>query len=112
MGLMDDLAKMATDALGDALGGEGLGKVALSHLGGDAGLQGVLNQLQQGGLAEQVQSWLGNGHNLPISPEQISSVLGNSQLVELAGKVGVTPDQVSGFLAQHLPSLADKLPKA
>jgi uncharacterized protein YidB (DUF937 family) len=35
-------------------------------------LQGIVNQLQQGGLGAQVQSWLGSGSNLPVTPDQAS----------------------------------------
>ncbi len=112
MSLLDNLVKMATDALGGLPGGEAMVQKAVSHLGGDNGLQGVLEQLQQGGLGDQVKSWVGSGSNLPISPEQIASVLGNTQVTELAEKFGVQPEAVSNFLADQLPGLADKLPKA
>ena len=39
-------------------------------------LQGLVAQLQQNGLGEQVSSWLSNGPNLKVTPEQIKSALG------------------------------------
>ena len=34
-------------------------------------LSGSVNQLQQGGLTTQVQSWLGNGANMPVTADQL-----------------------------------------
>jgi hypothetical protein len=42
-------------------------------------LNGLLAQLQQGGLGAQVQSWLGNGANMPITADQLKAALGNSR---------------------------------
>jgi uncharacterized protein YidB (DUF937 family) len=55
-------------------------------------LQGLVAQLQQGGLGNQVQSWLGNGANLPVSPDQLRAALGSDQVSELAQHFGVSPD--------------------
>src|ERR1700694_2960724 len=51
-------------------------------------LQGLVAKLQQGGLNEQVQSWLGNGANLPVTADQIRSALGNQQVQQLAQHLG------------------------
>jgi hypothetical protein len=55
-------------------------------------LQGIVNQLQQGGLGPQVQSWLGSGANLPVTPDQIRTALGNEHVRLLAQHLGVDPD--------------------
>jgi len=75
MGLLDNVG----DALRGVLGQQGADapdvlSTALPHLGG---LQGMITALQQGGLASQVQSWLGNGSNLPVTAEQIRDALGS-----------------------------------
>lgn len=71
-------------------------------------LQGLANQLQQGGLANQVQSWLGNGANMPVSPDQLRAALGGEQLTQLARQFGVSPDAVLKLLSDHLPGIIDK----
>ena len=43
-------------------------------------LQGLVNQLQQGGMGDQVKSWLGDGANMPVSPDQIRAALGSDQV--------------------------------
>jgi uncharacterized protein YidB (DUF937 family) len=70
-------------------------------------LQGLVNQLQQGGLGPQVQSWLGSGANMAITPDQLRAALGNDQVKELAGHFGVPLDQALNLLAQHLPAAVD-----
>jgi hypothetical protein len=71
-------------------------------VGGEQGLQGLVQQFTQGGLGEVVQSWVGTGQNLPISGEQIAKVLGNGQLAQLAQQFGLNPDTVAAQLAQVL----------
>jgi uncharacterized protein YidB (DUF937 family) len=71
-------------------------------------LQGLAEQLQQGGLGAQVKSWLGNGANLPVSPEQIQSALNSDQLKQLAQQFGVSPDAVTQLLAKYLPTAVDQ----
>jgi len=72
------------------------------------GLQGLVTQLQQNGLDEQVRSWLGNGPNMNVTPEQIESVLGTEQLQKLATHFGIPLDAASKFLAEHLPNAVDQ----
>lgn len=91
-----------------ALGGGdrgGLNLESLSGLIGNGGLNDIVGALSQGGLQDVVQSWLGNGANLPISAEQIQSVLGSEQVSQLAQNLGVNPAQI----ADVLPGLIDKL---
>jgi uncharacterized protein YidB (DUF937 family) len=71
-------------------------------------LQGLVDQLRQGGLGDQVKSWLGDGQNIKVSPEQIQSALGNEQLQQLASHFGISLDAVSKLLAEHLPAAVDQ----
>ena len=73
------------------------------------GLEGLIRSFQQGGLGDIVNSWVANGRNLPVSSEQIESVLGSSALQDLAAQLGVSPQQASGSLADVLPQLIDQM---
>ncbi len=73
------------------------------------GLEGIIRSFRQGGLGDIVNSWVANGQNLPVSGEQIESVLGGSALQDLAAQLGVSPQQASGSLADVLPQLIDQL---
>ncbi len=75
----------------------------------NGGLQGLVQTFQQGGLGEIVNSWVSQGQNLPISAEQIQSVLGGSSLSSIASQLGVSQEQASGSLASMLPQLIDSL---
>jgi uncharacterized protein YidB (DUF937 family) len=73
------------------------------------GLAGLIQSFQNGGMGEIVKSWVSTGQNLPVSAEQIQSALGSEQISNLAAQIGVSPDQMSGQLAQYLPQVVDKL---
>jgi uncharacterized protein YidB (DUF937 family) len=109
MGFLDTIGGALKGALGqtDATSLPALLSAALakSNLGD---LQGLAARLQQGGLGDQVQSWLGNGANLPVRPEQLQAALGSDQLKQLAGHFGLPVDSVSKLLAEHLPTIVDQ----
>lgn len=71
-------------------------------------LPGLVAALEKGGLGPQVQSWLGNGQNMPITADQLKAVLGNAQVQEFARHMGLPVDQVLQLMAQYLPEIIDK----
>jgi len=71
-------------------------------------LQGLVAKLQQGGLNAQVQSWLGNGTNLPITADQLRSALGNQQVQQIARQLGLPVDEALKVVAEHLPTAVDQ----
>ncbi|WP_255988275.1 YidB family protein [Chitinolyticbacter albus] len=100
------------EQLGNLLGGgasEGFGAVISDVLAQQGGVAGLVEKFQQGGLGELAQSWVGTGGNLPISAEQIQSVLGSDAVTQIAGKLGIDPQQASNLVAQHLPGIVDQL---
>ena len=106
MGLFDGLSGMLENAINSHAGGlSGLMSDAFKGVGG---LDGVVAKLNDAGLGPQVNSWLGKGDNVPISADEISSVLGNAQLQQLAAKLGIPMDQVAGVLATQLPAAVDQ----
>ena len=74
-------------------------------------LNGLVTQLQQSGLGPQVQSWLGNGANQPITADQLKAVLNNAQIQEMARHLGLPVDAALNMLAQHLPNVVDQASK-
>jgi uncharacterized protein YidB (DUF937 family) len=94
-------------ALGDLLGGllgGGAGATA-----GTGGLGGLLEQFQRAGFAEQANSWVGTGQNLPISPDAISQVFGSDALSQIAAQAGISAAQASEGLSQLLPEVVDRM---
>jgi uncharacterized protein YidB (DUF937 family) len=121
MGLFDSVISAVSSQV-QGQGGEGLQglmgmlgnqpqllQAASSLLGGEGGLQGLIAKFQQGGLGDVVSSWVGKGENLPITGEQLSSVLGNDTLAGLASKFGINTSELAGQLSSVLPGVVDKL---
>lgn len=86
-------------------------KSALSGLSGSGegiDLSGLLGSLNSSGLAEIAQSWLGDGANQAISPEQIGDVVGQDKLADFASKLGLSVEEAQGGLSEALPQMVDK----
>jgi len=96
---------LLNDMLGAASGPGGFDIEKLAGQLGDGGLEGIVAKFQQGGMGEIVQSWIGTGGNLPISADQIQSVLGSEQVQGLTKAMGIDSSQ----LASALPGLIDQL---
>ena len=69
---------------------------------------GLLKQLQEGGLQKQVDSWLGNGQNAPVSENQLKDALGNEQLRQIARQLGLPVDEVLDKLSKYLPEAVNQ----
>jgi uncharacterized protein YidB (DUF937 family) len=109
MGLLDQLGGSLKGVLGSVAAAEAPALISAALAKTNMGnLQGLVDQLQQGGLGEQVKSWLGNGTNLQVTPEQIQNALGNDQVKQLAQHFGVSLDAVTKLLADHLPAVVDQ----
>jgi uncharacterized protein YidB (DUF937 family) len=112
MSLLDSVLKAATGAA-PALDGSqsSLASAALSMLSSSqtGGISGLAEQFAAQGLGHIISSWIGTGQNLPISAEQLQSVLGSQQVQAIAAKVGLSPEAVNVGLAQVLPQIVDHL---
>jgi uncharacterized protein YidB (DUF937 family) len=109
MGLFDQIIGAVSGQQGES-GGSLLGSVLQMVTNPkNGGLSGLLQTLQQGGLAEAAKSWVSTGQNLPVSAEQIESALGNDTVKNLAAQLGLNTEQMSGHLAELLPQVVDKL---
>jgi uncharacterized protein YidB (DUF937 family) len=72
--------------------------------GGTGGLGGLLSRFQQAGLGHVADSWVGNGPNQPISPDQLHDVLGEERVRSMADQAGMAPTDFLSQLSQHLPN--------
>ena len=73
------------------------------------GLGGLVNKLQQGGLGDVVNSWVGSGQNQPVSPSQLGSALGPSILKTVSQVTGLSEDDLTKQLSQVLPGVVNGL---
>lgn len=107
MGLFDSIAGAVLGKVGGEQGG--MAQVAMEMFNQNGGLNGILDKFKEGGLGEAAASWVGKGENMSISADQISSVLGNGAIAEMAAKFGINPETLSAQIAEHLPTVIDKL---
>jgi uncharacterized protein YidB (DUF937 family) len=73
------------------------------------GLAGIISGFERAGLGHIVQSWIGNGPNQPVSPQQLQGVFGNDRVQTMAGEAGMAPHDFLSQLSQHLPNAVDGL---
>lgn len=108
MGLFDSVAGAV---VGKMLGGDqgNMANIAMEMFNQNGGLGGIIEKFQSNGLGEQAASWIGNGQNLPVSPDQIANVLGSSAIGDMAMKFGLTPEMLSSQIAEYLPTVVDKM---
>ena len=109
MSLLDSLGSLLGGGQGE--GGNSLISVAGQLIQQAGGVQGLAEKLQQHGLGDAVQSWIGTGANQAISGGQLNDVLQKAGLDSVvnnaASKLGVDPGQLLGQLAQVLPHAVD-----
>ena len=86
-------------ALGGMLGGGGAG----------GGLGGLLGQFQQAGLGHVAQSWVGNGANQQVSPDQLHQVFGDQQVNQWSQQTGMPKQDLLSQLSQYLPHAVDRM---
>jgi uncharacterized protein YidB (DUF937 family) len=73
------------------------------------GVEGLLANFQQAGLGDAVQSWLGDGANEALGPDQVAQALGPDTVQQLAERANMDPTEASDVLATALPDMIDKL---
>ena len=67
-------------------------------------LKDVLGQVE----AAAVPALVSAGTNLPISPDQLRSTLGNQQVQQIARQLGLPVDEALKVLSEHLPTAVDQ----
>ena len=76
------------------------------------GLPGLLDRFRDHGFDDAVRTWIGNGANLALNPEDVKRVIGSRSIEMLAHKAGVPPKAATAELASLIPQLVDKLTPA
>ena len=116
MGLLDSIVGQVSGALAGAAPAAGdvhpgLMDVVSTLLTNSqsGGLQGLVAQFEQQGLGHVVQSWIGSGDNLAITPDQVQAVLGESHIQAVAQKLGLSTADITNQLAGLLPHAVDSV---
>jgi uncharacterized protein YidB (DUF937 family) len=114
MGLLDIVGGMLGGQAGP--GGAGGGQAELLNMvirmladnGQGGGLAGLVEKFQSAGMGEQVNSWIGTGQNLPVSPDQLQGAFGADQMSQMAEKMGLSTGDLGTQLSQLLPQVVDQ----
>jgi uncharacterized protein YidB (DUF937 family) len=112
MGLLDSVLGALSGQQPAGQQGGGLLEAVLGMVAGNGkagGLGALVSQFQKGGLGEVIGSWVSTGKNLPISAEQLQSVLGSDTIAQLARQLGLSPQDTAGQLSQLMPQVVDQL---
>jgi uncharacterized protein YidB (DUF937 family) len=109
--LEDVLGSVVTKALGGGSDKEKLVKTLLPvviALLANGGLKKIIDAMNKQGMEKQANSWVGDGENLPITPDQATKVVGESQIKDISEKIGLPEDETAKLVAEALPQVVDK----
>ena len=73
------------------------------------GLTDLIGKLSAGGVAPQVNSWVGQGANQPVQPGQLGSALGQNVLAELSQRTGMSQQELLNQLSTVLPQIINHM---
>lgn len=73
------------------------------------GLGGLMSQFQNAGLGHIASSWMGNGPNQQVSPDQLQQVFGQQQVNQWAQQSNMQPHDLLSQLSQFLPHAVDQM---
>ena len=78
--------------------------------GGSLGsLTGLVEKFKAAGLGDKVTSWLGNGKNAELHPDEVTKALGADTVTKIATDAGVSNEQAQTGLAAIIPNLVSHL---
>ncbi len=115
---LTDLLKMGASLIegnsDSATTGLDIGKIAnamkglIANSDGSLDLAAIVGSLSKNGLGEIVGSWLGQGENKSIAPDDIATLLGNDKVNAFAQELGIDEVSAKRALADALPQVVDK----
>ena len=104
-----DILNTIQSALGGGNKKDDLVSTVMGLLGGQGGLNNLISQFASKGLGDVIGSWVSIGKNLPVSGDQLQSVLGKDTINNLASKLGMDKGALTSQLTNLLPDVVDKL---
>lgn len=82
---------------------------AMQMFGNSGGLSSLLSNAESQGLGHIVGSWVGDGPNQTVSPDQVQRLVGQDRINELANRAGISSAVAGAALSRILPVLVDRL---
>jgi uncharacterized protein YidB (DUF937 family) len=112
MDLMNIAQQLISQKLGDNVDTNAVSNGLQSLFGGSEGGFDISNLVssmsQNGGLAEVVGSWLGDGENMPIDSNTVSELFNSDQIGAFASQLGLDSSDASSLLADVVPNIVDQ----
>jgi uncharacterized protein YidB (DUF937 family) len=84
------------------LGGAGIGGLLNSGLGE------LLERFSQNGQGEAARSWVNQGLNKYLSPQEMKQAIGTDVLTQLEQQTGLSQEELLARLSRELPTAVDK----
>ncbi|HEX3117903.1 MAG TPA: YidB family protein [Candidatus Acidoferrum sp.] len=109
MGIFDEVQKIGGSLLGENHAGALSAITDYINSPQVGGISGLQKMFQEKGLGGIVGSWIGTGQNLPISADQLNSVLHCDALNQVASKFGIDPNMLQSAMTQILPHVVDQM---
>jgi uncharacterized protein YidB (DUF937 family) len=72
------------------------------------GLRELVDRFKQNSRGDVAQSWINQGPNKEIGPNELKSAIGTDVLAELSQRTGLSEQELLTRLSQQLPSAIDK----
>lgn len=101
MGLFDGM-------LGGIVGAE-MATVVNGLIERHGGVQGMVDQMRANGLGPTVHSWINEGPNASIAPQDVDRAFGEQTMSEIASRAGMSTEELAVRLSQVLPHAVDAL---
>lgn len=89
--------------LGGLLGAGGIGGVL------NGGLGELSDRFRQAGQGDKVDSWVQNGPNQNVAPDDLEQALGPQVIDAIARRTGLSRDELLDRLSQVLPETVDRI---
>ncbi len=112
MDLMNIAQQLISQKLGDNVDSDAVSNGLQALLGGQNGgldIGSLVSSMSQnGGLAEVVGSWLGDGDNMPIDSNTVTELFSSDKIGAFASQLGIDSSNASELLADVVPNMVDQ----
>lgn len=108
MGILDSVLNSALSPIAGGNGQNQALQLVTQLIEQNGSVGQLLQRLQQGGLGDILQSWIGQGGNQSVSGKQLESALGGD-LEQAARQIGLDNHHAGDLLSQYLPQIIDSL---
>lgn len=99
---------------GGVAGGPGTGGLAggagTGGIGGmiASGIKDLVDRFQQSGHGDTAESWVRQGPNRPVQPQELEAALGPETLDSIAQQTGLSRQEIVARLSRDLPDAVDR----